>query len=978
MSRTAKVTLTGAVFANDLMPVAGAAATGGSGGGGGSSRREGSAGSTHSSSSWRDFREPMLDLPPLGPGSAAGKPGVSSIAPTPISTMKKPTLLDRRRSKGGMGLSVVSGLGLSMDTLHENTRDQPVAPDEPPRALSRGWSTTVTADAAPSPLAPCEIAAAGGRADLPAATPSRRGRAVRTVVAAPVFPGSAVKVVNYNILADRLTTTDRYPHCPPAALGEPYRINLIKEELRQTGADIIVLTEISVAVFEGGDSLGGFLRDTLHYSGNLAVITDKKGELRCERPPPPVRAPTPPTDDGRRGSVDLPALQRKGSDASPLSRVPSVRAAAAAAATAGGASSGDEGDGERGMRRTEMDGVAIFYDASRFELLESTPLHFNRFAAKDTLLTEMERKKLQVDSHNVALISVLRDLRRPTDIYVVGAVHLIWQREESQMYQSHLLLLAMEILKRRYTGQTVGVTLPPTPVKTAASLPSSSAAGTGSLEALRRAAAAASEARTMEVFASSASSVATTCVRCVIAGDFNAEMDSNVVRYITTGTIPEGAATMACWKDGNASDAAGSMRCLIADALAKSSAAAAAAAVVNDASLSSLRIDRRATRAPAPMAMALAAPPALVTPPALTTTGDGSPLATPRPVSPVCDNTAFAGRRGLGGAFPTVPPTPELAAAAMSTDSLIVSVSSLSESEVPPPPRRVKRGPRASLSKADCSMSDRFADPSADELTSSHSILSLDRCLADSRAVQFMPTSPSDGSVHAGSDEGEVEAGDSASSRRRSMPETASRATGPTSPKPPTRYFRPHNCSPRFKSRNKAKLAPRSTQRKSLNSRSDLSRRSSLPSGTSPSNSLVPSVEPPSPSQITALRIAAFAHRLRFQSSYEVYCRKHPRLVSAVNPSTNAEGKVLDHILFEPEGAQCLGVLRLGEHVELPTINIPSDHYPVGAVLAFSAPATASSSLSGPSPPAFGTAAPTTAHHNNSSVNKKVVSSSKV
>jgi hypothetical protein len=75
------------------------------------------------------------------------------------------------------------------------------------------------------------------------------------------------------------------------------------------------------------------------------------------------------------------------------------------------------------------------------------------------------------------------------------------------------------------------------------------------------------------------------------------------------------------------------------------------------------------------------------------------------------------------------------------------------------------------------------------------------------------------------------------------------------------------------------------------------------------------------------------AHAVRFSDAYAPYCYRHPSRVSAVNPSTNMEGRVLDHVLYEDEYVVCGAVLRLGEKQELPNAHVPSDHYMVGAVL---------------------------------------------
>jgi len=76
-----------------------------------------------------------------------------------------------------------------------------------------------------------------------------------------------------------------------------------------------------------------------------------------------------------------------------------------------------------------------------------------------------------------------------------------------------------------------------------------------------------------------------------------------------------------------------------------------------------------------------------------------------------------------------------------------------------------------------------------------------------------------------------------------------------------------------------------------------------------------------------------YRHNLRLRDAYEVYCLRHPNRVSAVNPSTVMEGKVLDHIFFDDSAVACARVLRLGEITDLPNATCPSDHYMAGAIL---------------------------------------------
>lgn len=74
-------------------------------------------------------------------------------------------------------------------------------------------------------------------------------------------------------------------------------------------------------------------------------------------------------------------------------------------------------------------------------------------------------------------------------------------------------------------------------------------------------------------------------------------------------------------------------------------------------------------------------------------------------------------------------------------------------------------------------------------------------------------------------------------------------------------------------------------------------------------------------------------HGLLLHSAYKSYCARKPDRVSAVNPSSNNEGKVIDHILFEMDEMVCVSVGRLGARQDLPSKDCPSDHYPLAAIL---------------------------------------------
>ncbi|CAC9502627.1 endonuclease/exonuclease/phosphatase-like protein [Leishmania infantum JPCM5] len=261
-----------------------------------------------------------------------------------------------------------------------------------------------------------------------------------------------------------------------------------------------------------------------------------------------------------------------------------------------------------GHRRVEMDGVSIFYKAARFRELEVMPVLFNRLAAAEKRLTRYEHKKLQVDSHNVALVVVLQDMQviGVSRIYVVAAVHLIWQRINAQLWQAHQLLRVMEGLKHKYCKGYVDLVYPsgrgsiacdsavtqppsiidtplmregtrrhaqddvapqpslPTPlplqqpralsarcqsiVPSRATTEASDPAGDSDGSRLFNVAA---TDRMRCRYASVCSGVAsspTSSVTCIIGGDFNAERSGPVMEYLRTGRVPGGAEVMEYWR----------------------------------------------------------------------------------------------------------------------------------------------------------------------------------------------------------------------------------------------------------------------------------------------------------------------------------------------------------------------------------------------------------------------------------------------
>ncbi|KAG5474329.1 hypothetical protein LSCM1_03109 [Leishmania martiniquensis] len=258
-------------------------------------------------------------------------------------------------------------------------------------------------------------------------------------------------------------------------------------------------------------------------------------------------------------------------------------------------------------RRVEMDGVSIFYKAARFRLLEVMPVLFNRLAAAEKRLTRYEHEKLQVNSHNVALVLVLQDMQviGVSRIYVVAAVHLIWQRVNAQLWQAHQLLRVMEELKLKYSKGYVdpiypshrgsvaydgAATQPPSMIDTplnregarrcvhddAASqppLPTALPLQVPRTPSARRQSAIPSRTTTnasdpagesggssfLNVITdrrhgryasvcSGAPSSSTTAVTCIIGGDFNSERSGPVMGYLCTGRVPRGAEVMEYWR----------------------------------------------------------------------------------------------------------------------------------------------------------------------------------------------------------------------------------------------------------------------------------------------------------------------------------------------------------------------------------------------------------------------------------------------
>ena len=155
--------------------------------------------------------------------------------------------------------------------------------------------------------------------------------------------GGALSVMSYNILAGCYVHSDKYPDCPPWALGDDYRAKNILAEVHGCDADIVTFQEISFSMFS--NFIGKEL-ERVGYHGNFEPITGAAGEA-CHISP------------------------------------------------------------SSGETKSDIEGLAIFFKTSRFKLVEMTPLKFNAIAARDVSIPERDKGKVMPKSHNIALIGVL-------------------------------------------------------------------------------------------------------------------------------------------------------------------------------------------------------------------------------------------------------------------------------------------------------------------------------------------------------------------------------------------------------------------------------------------------------------------------------------------------------------------------------------------------------------------------------------------
>ncbi|EAN79745.1 endonuclease/exonuclease/phosphatase, putative [Trypanosoma equiperdum] len=307
--------------------------------------------------------------------------GVSTASPTHRTTLQE----RREKLLGG------SFLSLCVETLQNDCPEAIEGDCNSNRTVFRGWSKT----------------------DLGVSSQALSNNGV-------------VRLVCYNILAQRFLSMQRYPRCPPFALAEDYRCGFAEQELLQADPDIILLQEISVDVFGKPGLLGENLREKHGFIGNHVVVTDLSGR--------PRHTSFDSSTDGAQAVV-FQEVTTSSSKPSPSGTVESRRSNDVAA--------------EKTVEppRSDLEGVATFFLKDRFELLEVIPIRLNEIANADKTLTQSERRSLRRMSHNVALITVLRDLNKPNVIYVVCNLHLLWSGSRCQLWQLHRVMSYIEQVK---------------------------------------------------------------------------------------------------------------------------------------------------------------------------------------------------------------------------------------------------------------------------------------------------------------------------------------------------------------------------------------------------------------------------------------------------------------------------------------------------------------------------------------------------
>ena len=95
----------------------------------------------------------------------------------------------------------------------------------------------------------------------------------------PLQSPQTLRVVSYNILADRYSMTDYatdvlYPYCPPEALQPDYRMGVVAREVLGYCPDIVCLQEMSTKWFEN------YLLPVLEEKGFKGTLAVKTGKVR--------------------------------------------------------------------------------------------------------------------------------------------------------------------------------------------------------------------------------------------------------------------------------------------------------------------------------------------------------------------------------------------------------------------------------------------------------------------------------------------------------------------------------------------------------------------------------------------------------------------------------------------------------------------------------------------------------------------------
>jgi mRNA deadenylase 3'-5' endonuclease subunit Ccr4 len=300
-----------------------------------------------------------LGKPPRGGGGpSSGNNGNTGESGTGLnSTTSSASRLSLRQRRSGNAAS----LGLDIGTIQRTSRDKTTS--SAVTAQFRGW------------------------------TPTSQGPPIERLLDPTTFDPRAVRLLAYNILAARYTSTDKYVQCPVWALAEPYRLKNIACEIRGAQPDIVVFEECSATALES-DELGGALKQMGYTWFHVPITTDKK-----ERP----------TSDSQGSGNWAPS------------------------------------------ERPDHEGVAIVWRASRFQLHEELPLRFNTLAQRDEKLQADEKRRVMVGSHNVAAVVALQDTLTGT-IFLVGGIHCFWDtaKPECQLYQIVRLLQHIEELNSTY------------------------------------------------------------------------------------------------------------------------------------------------------------------------------------------------------------------------------------------------------------------------------------------------------------------------------------------------------------------------------------------------------------------------------------------------------------------------------------------------------------------------------------------------